>query len=148
MSSQKINPEVKKKWVEALRSGKFEQGRSRLVGISSKPKDIVGEAKSDKCYCCLGVLCEVYAEDTKMTGKQKNEFIHEVSTNEAPALTPGFSKWLGLGKVSKREGGYFTFNPNLTVEIDEEKESESIAELNDDYEFTFQDLATLIEEQL
>jgi hypothetical protein len=33
------------KWLEALRSGKYKQGRGQLV---------LGDA-----YCCLGVLCEV-----------------------------------------------------------------------------------------
>lgn len=36
---------VRKEWVEALRSGKYEQGKGQLV--------------KDGKYCCLGVLCEV-----------------------------------------------------------------------------------------
>ena len=41
-----MNPEIKKKWVEALRSGKFKQGKGALY-------------KSTSGYCCLGVLCKV-----------------------------------------------------------------------------------------
>ena len=37
---------VKNKWVEALRSGKYKQGR--------------GQLNSENRYCCLGVLCEVF----------------------------------------------------------------------------------------
>jgi hypothetical protein len=37
---------LKKKWVEALRSGKYKQGQQRL-------------RTTDDCYCCLGVLCDV-----------------------------------------------------------------------------------------
>jgi hypothetical protein len=37
-----VNPEVKKAWVEALRSDEFPQGSGRL--------------EQDGCYCCLGVL--------------------------------------------------------------------------------------------
>lgn len=33
-------------WIEALRSGKYEQGTDRLQSIDCK-------------YCCLGVLCEI-----------------------------------------------------------------------------------------
>jgi hypothetical protein len=44
----KLKKAVKKKWVEALRSGKYPQARDRL-------------AKPDG-YCCLGVLCEVAIE--------------------------------------------------------------------------------------
>lgn len=40
-----ITTEIKQKWVEALRSGKYTQSRSRL--------------RSDSGYCCLGVLCDV-----------------------------------------------------------------------------------------
>ena len=41
-----MNQEIKQKWVDALRSGKYEQGRGFLrVG--------------DK-FCCLGVLCDLY----------------------------------------------------------------------------------------
>lgn len=37
-------------WVQALRSGSYEQGKGRL-------------ASHDDKFCCLGVLCEVAVED-------------------------------------------------------------------------------------
>jgi len=40
-----MKADLKAKWVEALRSGKYEQGRGALL--------------NDGKYCCLGVLCEV-----------------------------------------------------------------------------------------
>jgi hypothetical protein len=40
-----MNPEIKAKWVTALRSGEYEQGNFCL--------------KSEAGYCCLGVLCEI-----------------------------------------------------------------------------------------
>jgi hypothetical protein len=40
-----MNPEVKAKWVEALRSDKYKQGKSYLK---------VGDT-----FCCLGVLCDI-----------------------------------------------------------------------------------------
>lgn len=43
-----MNPEIKAKWIEALRSGKYKQTRAHL-------KDAAG-------HCCLGVLCEVVGE--------------------------------------------------------------------------------------
>jgi hypothetical protein len=36
---------IKRKWVEALRNGKYKQGMRQL--------------KDGDAYCCLGVLCEV-----------------------------------------------------------------------------------------
>jgi hypothetical protein len=40
-----VNQELKEKWLEALRSGQYEQGFGRL--------------KLQDRYCCLGVLCDV-----------------------------------------------------------------------------------------
>lgn len=38
-----MNPDVKKRWIEALRSGDYKQGRGWLRNIDDE-------------YCCLGVL--------------------------------------------------------------------------------------------
>ena len=44
-----LNPEqARKKLVEALRSGDYEQGKARL--------------KSGNKFCCLGVACDLYAK--------------------------------------------------------------------------------------
>ena len=45
-----MNQEIKAQWVQALRSGEYEQGKSALHIIS-------GDGKHT--YCCLGVLCEL-----------------------------------------------------------------------------------------
>ena len=44
-----MNKEVKKKWVDALRSGEYAQGRSSL--------------RDHDEYCCLGVLCELAVKE-------------------------------------------------------------------------------------
>ena len=41
----KLKPEVKKQWVEALRSGEYKQGQAVLC--------------KDDAFCCLGVLCDL-----------------------------------------------------------------------------------------
>ena len=41
--------ERRKIWVEALRSGKYEQGRATLF--------------ADGKFCCLGVACDLFAEE-------------------------------------------------------------------------------------
>lgn len=46
--AKKMNPEVKAKWVVALRSGEYKQGQRKLR---------VGDA-----FCCLGVLCNLHAQ--------------------------------------------------------------------------------------
>jgi hypothetical protein len=44
-----MNPEVKTKWVEALRSDKYKQAE--------------GQLKDPHGYCCLGVLCDISGLD-------------------------------------------------------------------------------------
>lgn len=50
-----MNPVIKQMWLNALRSGDYEQGRKRLVNFQEE-------------YCCLGVLCNILdlGRDTRM----------------------------------------------------------------------------------
>lgn len=45
----KMNPQIKKRWTDALRSGEYKQGKGLL-------------RTGDK-FCCLGVLCELAVQD-------------------------------------------------------------------------------------
>lgn len=45
-----MNEEIKKKWVEALRSGKYKQGEGYLRSADDK-------------FCCLGVLCDIVSPE-------------------------------------------------------------------------------------
>lgn len=54
----KLKADIKKRWVAALRSGKYEQGYDQLVSLvyDDPWSDVVVGRK----YCCLGVLaCEL-----------------------------------------------------------------------------------------
>ena|SRR5688572_11090021 len=46
-----MNPEIKRQWLAALRSGKYEQITHRLA--------------ADGGFCCLGVLCEILPDNSK-----------------------------------------------------------------------------------
>jgi len=51
-----MNKKVKKKWIRALRSGQYDQVQGTLCA----------ETASDKTgFCCLGVLCNIHAEERK-----------------------------------------------------------------------------------
>lgn len=50
-----MNKRIKAKWLEALRSGKYKQGRERLRDVNK------GTATYE--YCCLGVLADCAAMD-------------------------------------------------------------------------------------
>lgn len=44
-----MREDIKKRWVEALRSGQYKQGKGCL--------------NNGKAYCCLGVLCEILRDE-------------------------------------------------------------------------------------
>lgn len=46
-----MNPEIKEKWVTALRSGEYKQGKGLLHNLSYNS------------WCCLGVLCDLAVKD-------------------------------------------------------------------------------------
>lgn len=52
-----MNPRIKSLWVAALRSGKYRQGKNALTN---------GRRGAQRRYCCLGVLCDVYAQETNV----------------------------------------------------------------------------------
>ena len=56
-----MNKNIAKKWIKALKSGKYKQGRSYLKQFNSK-----GQPQ----HCCLGVLCELYNETMKKNHKK------------------------------------------------------------------------------
>lgn len=43
---------IKRQWVEALRSGRYTQGQSKLKLLGGTPT-----------FCCLGVLCDILAPE-------------------------------------------------------------------------------------
>jgi hypothetical protein len=63
-----MKPEIKAKWVEALRSGKYEQGKNTLRSGNDR-------------FCCLGVLCDVLqVPNTMVVGMDDEEnYLYEGS---------------------------------------------------------------------
>lgn len=55
-----MNPEIKVKWLEALRSGEYKQGKSSLYN------------RLHDSYCCLGVLLEVNGAEKLDNGSYKD----------------------------------------------------------------------------
>ena len=120
---------IKKKWLKALRSGEYQQGKYWLKKADS--------------FCCLGVLCDIHAKETKDYWCREDEkYNGEVwSLDGYPDhLPPKVIEWAGL-KVSH----------GASVEVDFEDNgirTLSLPELNDDYGRSFKEIADLIEEQL
>lgn len=67
-----MNPELKTKWLAALRSGDYLQGRAVL--------------RNRDRYCCLGVLCDL-VDDTKWGEDEDGGFVYIGSFDDAPCTT-------------------------------------------------------------
>lgn len=96
MTKQKLNPNARK-WVRALRSGKYQQARKVLGRV------VNGETR----YCCLGVACEIYNKSVPKDERlERIEEGGEVSyAGEAKTLPEKVREWLGLqGTVGEIHG--------------------------------------------
>jgi hypothetical protein len=72
----KLKPEVKAKWLAALRSGKYKQGSGILAKTS------VSSGKTN--YCCLGVLAKV----SGVTKGLNEEFLTEGMSRKIGCTIP------------------------------------------------------------
>lgn len=83
----KMNPEVKEKWLTALRSGLYRQGHHRLKRGFLNPS-----------HCCLGVLCEVASLEGLVTPKQTGLSLHTFVSTEGGSI---FGEFMPPGNVMK-----------------------------------------------
>lgn len=131
---------VAEKWVKALRSGKYKQGKNVL-----KYKSRNGTLR----HCCLGVLCELYQKEhkAKMASGPTPPFDQQERDIDIPAgakcyhfssrdvaLPASVIRWAGMDSDDgsfKDHRGYRT----------------SLATLNDDGD-SFKKIAEVIEEQI
>lgn len=131
----KMNPEVKKLWLEALRSGEYKQGGGWL-------HNTVGGDR----YCCLGVLCALamkheapgvtcIADGAQVRYGEKGA---KMSAHYPPDVV---MLWAGLEHDKTNDPRVCAILPKGSTEI-------QLSFLNDDYNFTFEQIADLIEAQL
>lgn len=107
---------IKKKWLAKLRNKKTKQSKDRL-------KDKNGG------FCCLGVLCDIYSKDKKVSWT-KNDWI----LGEWASLPTAVVDWAGL--------------PSNNPEVEMGDDFTDLATLNDSGNYTFEDIAEIIEKQL
>ena len=83
-----MNKEIKTKWLKALRSGDYEQGRYRLKSKDNK-------------FCCLGVLCDIYAKEEGNQKWKDTEGQCSTMDGNGEFLPVGVLDWSGLkhGKI-------------------------------------------------
>lgn len=165
--SGKVTP---KQWADALRSGKYKQGKDFLLAMRIVAKlDEPLPKQEVKTYCCLGVLCDI-ADPSNWRSANSN--IYEMMGNSS--VTPeyimiraGLRTSMGhfnptledmerLEKINpilhKRlqtyidmqfgQGALIRGGPKMSL-----NDRLGLTNLNDSEQFTFEDIATIIEWQ-
>lgn len=132
-SVPKMNTEVKEKWIKALRSGEYKQAQGKL-------------RDNNNGFCCLGVLCDVYAKENPQAGWKQPDvardyevfFFDEKSFN----MFSGFPDsrvmdWAGLPNVDPLTNEARTdFETRMNAKI---------TDLNDKMNYDFNRIADVIE---
>lgn len=117
-----MNQEIKQKWVVALRSGEYEQGK--------------GSLKTDNKFCCLGVLCDLHAKETggqwNVSSKLAGKLVAKSYLESSFDLPGKVSKWAELSLA----------NPGIN------NSGKSLIYLNDYLGYSFDQIADIIEENL
>ena len=105
---------IARKWANALDSGEYKQCQGQL-------------RKADK-WCCLGVLCNLHAQEhpeLAATQKKKSKYF-----GESEVLPHEVIEWAGM----RSDVGYIEYG-------------RSLAGLNDDFGWMFSDLAKVIRKE-
>jgi hypothetical protein len=126
-----MNKEIKQRWVNALRSGRYKQGRGALRRITGSGEE----------YCCLGVLCQLAVDDdVAKCEAEENLFMYECGNRTASSLPNGVAKWARLPD--------FQFSPKVSIPYEGHIRKFPLFVLNDVLNYSFEEIADLIEEQL
>lgn len=84
-----MNSSTKQIWINALRSGEYEQGQGSLY--------------EDGKFCCLGVLTDLYIRETNQEWEEQCD--NSFSFEDSPCfLPPSVQEWAGLNN-SPQVGG-------------------------------------------
>lgn len=126
------NRENMQKWVDALRSGEFKQGKGHL--------------RVNDTYCCLGVACELALRD----GVELPVEIHAAQCNHAVDLKEKHSGGMyeydgGSSVLPKQVSDWLGIGVAHPLARDDDGELRGVAELNDLHGMDFNRIADAIE---
>jgi len=136
-----MKKEIAKKWVKALRSGKYKRGEGYLKQYNKK---------NQVRHCCLGVLCELYNYEMKKNHKKTlktrtkklingsiggiekmveknfaNNYGSVIFNNQSGSLPSVVKKWAGI----KDSTGEFIYK--VKDKYGEYKDNKNLSILND-----------------
>lgn len=132
-----MNPEIKARWVAALRSGEYEQGKNFL--------------NRDGKFCCLGVLSEIAVQDgvidpPEEVGLASGDLLEGLAYDGCRGhLSQEVSKWAGFPSEYDNWNQEEIYDSIPRVLVD--GEPCPLSYLND-HGKNFSELADLIEEYL
>jgi hypothetical protein len=128
-----MNPEIKQKWIAALRSGEYKQGKGGL--------------RNTEGYCCLGVLCDLHAKETGNEWERAEFDENDCYLRASGYLPAEVSAWAGLSKIAyDRQLAPYTL-PFFDVPVVADGQDMTLSQLNDANK-PFAAIADVIEAQL
>lgn len=110
----KMNPEIKEKWLKALRSGDYKQGSHFLRA-------------ADDTYCCLGVLCDIYVKEGKAEWRKHSNVDTWYLEYSLAYLPEDVQNWAGLHQAMGW-ADYKDVDTSLTYMNDNGRKFEEIAQ--------------------
>lgn len=113
-----MNPEVKKLWVDVLRSGNYKQSKLHL--------------RDNDGYCCLGVLCELAVQHKIIPSANRWDSVYAYD-GDIYALPDSVTFWAGLPNS----------DPRVVI-----CGTSEILSAHNDFGITFEQIADAIEGQL
>lgn len=106
-----MNTKIRNEWADLLESGKYIQGEGGMK--------IIGDDR-EIFHCCLGVLCEIHAEETGVAWRARFSDAYSY-LGHSGYLPLGVSAWSGLSQDNQlrlsglNDGG--TSFPEIAKEV-------------------------------
>ncbi len=106
-----MNAEIKQKWTTTLRSGDYKQGKKQLRPSKNR-------------FCCLGVLCDIYAKDNNIEWEidEDSSFRFKGSLTMLP---PKVRDWADISA----DGGYGGGSANVSSLASDNDKGKTFAQI-------------------
>jgi hypothetical protein len=133
-----VKKSIKKLWIKALKSGKYEQATSQL--------------RDGDAFCCLGVLCDLHSKSKKKSFWKEDEsgvmsyFLGKNDGTESELLPYKVAKWAGIECSEDSSTAVLVPSEDENIELRGSSKT-SLADLNDRGS-TFKEIAAVIQKHL
>jgi hypothetical protein len=141
-----MDQSIKEKWVEALRSGDYEQGQGAL-----RQKD---QTENAEIFCCLGVLCDIVEDEVEGEWSEWSDVTYQFVAYGAAISAHKDRSTEVLPRFVQKHADLGSEEPTVTVPDDTGKQmmTVTLTELNDGLsgfqQHSFDEIADAIERSL